>query len=206
MLPQLQPALSEYYSDNAEPLTTRIFDSIWKVFNQQNGTLIAKAKVLDLGTAQADSFNFYSDNAGYLTIVDCIYDLEKLTWPNEYLEEAINKIIPFNNTQYDLILIWDSFNFINPKVLPYLHNHLLQFCTKKTLIHGFLFTSENRPLHPSAFKILDLDKIQHIVKSKKMLQHTPLTPLAINKYMPNFKYARSVLMRSGLQEFVLTRK
>lgn len=211
MLPQVQPALSDYYSDNAEPLTTRIFDSIWDVFNQPNSSCAGKPKILDLGQAQPDSFNFYSEQAGYLTIADCINPLTNLQWPdenspNQILAENLEKIIPTTNTQYDLILGWDSFNFIHPKILPYVHNHLLNFCTNKTLIHGFLFTSENQPKHPSTFKILGSDKIQHSVTTDEVLQHTPLTPLAINKYMPNFKYARSVLMRSGLQEFVLTRK
>ncbi len=211
MLPQLQPALSEYYSDNAEPLKTRIFESIWETFNQSNTTRTEKPKILDLGEAQPDSFNFYSGQAGYLTIADCIKPLSKLQWPevenpNPILTKQIEEIIPPSKTQYDLILGWDSFNFIPSKILPFIHNHLLGFCTKKTLIHGFLFTSENRPVQPSSFKILDSDKMQHSVANDQVLQHTPLTPLAINKYMPNFKYARSVLMRSGLQEFVLTRK
>jgi len=211
MLPQLQPALSEYYSDNAAPLKTRIFDSIWEAFNHPNTARTEKPKILDLGKAQPDSFNFYSEQAGYLTIADCIQPLTKLEWPeeenpNQILAKQIEKIIPPTNTQYDLILSWDSFNFIQPKILPYIHNHLLTFCTKKTLIHGFLFTSENRPIYPSVFKILDSGRIKHAVTNDKVRQQTPLTPLAINKYMPNFKYARSVLMRSGLQEFVLTRK
>ncbi|VAW91228.1 hypothetical protein MNBD_GAMMA23-1427 [hydrothermal vent metagenome] len=211
MLPQLQPALSEYYSDNAEPLKTRIFDSIWEAFNQPNATCVSKPKVLDLGEAQPDSFNFYSEQAGYLTIADCIKPLSELEWPeeenpNQFLTKQIEEIIPLTNIQYDLILGWDSFNFIQSKILPYVHNHLLSFCTNKTMIHGFLFTSENRPTYPSVFKILDSGRIKHAVSNDQVRQHTPLTPLAINKYMPNFKYARSVLMRSGLQEFVLTHK
>ncbi len=211
MLPQLQPALSEYYSDNAEPLKTRIFDSIWQTFNQLNAARVAKPKVLDLGEAQPDSFNFYSEQAGYLTIADCIQPLSELAWPeeenpNQTLVKNIKEIIPPALTQYDLILSWDSFNFIHPKILPYVHNHLLNFCTNKTIIHGFLFTSENRPIHPSVFKILDSGRIKHAVSNDEIRQHTPLTPLAINKYLPNFQYARSVLMRSGLQEFMLTRK
>ncbi len=211
MLPQLQPALSEYYSDNAEPLKTRIFDSIWQTFNQPNSTRVVKPKILDLGEAQPDSFNFYSEQAGYLTIADCIQPLSELAWPeeenpNQALEKKIKEIIPPTFTQYDLILSWDSFNFIQPKILPYVHNHLLNFCTNKTIIHGFLFTSENRPKQPSVFKILDSGRIKHAVSNDESRQHTPLTPLAINKYLPNFQYARSVLMRSGLQEFMLTRK
>jgi len=216
MLPRLQPALSEYYSDKAEPLTTRIFNSIWNTFNPQSSPRANKPKVLDLGKAQPESFNFYSEQATYLTIADCIPALTTLKWPDEKLHHKIlsekivtkniEKIIPSQNTQYDLILIWDSFNFIHPKILPYVHNQLLKVCTSKTLIYGFLFTSENRPKYSSTFKILNSDKIQHSVTTDKIVRHTPLTPLAINTYMPNFKYARSVLMRSGLQEFVLTRR
>lgn len=211
MLPQLQPALSEYYADNAEPLKTRIFDSIWCTFNQSNTVHVSKPKILDFGKAQPDSFNFYSEQAGYLTIADCIQPLSKLHWPDEdnpdqVLAKQIEELIPPTNTKYDLILSWDSFNFIQPKILPFIHNHLLGLCTNKTMIHGFLFTSENRPKQPSIFKILDSGRIKHAVSNDEIKQHTPLTPLAINKYMPNFKYARSVLMRSGLQEFVLTRK
>ncbi len=211
MLPQVQPALSEYYSDNAEPLKTRIFDSIWEAFNHPDAKHSKKPAVLDLGEARPDSFNFYSEQAGYLTIADCIQPLSELKWlneenPDQILAKQIKEIIPSINKQYDLILSWDSFNFIQPEILPYIHNHLLTFCTKKTLIHGFLFTSENRPKYPSIFKILDAGRIKHAVTNDEVLQHTPLTPLAINKHMLNFKYARSVLMRSGLQEFVLTRK
>jgi len=206
MLPKIQPALSDYYSDNAEPLTTRIFSSIWDTFEN-----VAKPRILDLGEAQADSFNFYSEHSCYLTIVDCIQTLIDLNWPdtespNAFVTQQIEKIIPYSNKQYDLILGWDSFNYISPKILPFVHNHLLKFCTKKTIIHGFIFTSENHPTKTGVFKILKANEIKHTVRSNDIVRHTPLTPYTINKAMPNFKYARSVLMRSGLQEFMLTTK
>lgn len=206
MLPKIQPALSDYYSDNAEPLATRIFSSIWESFDSKT-----TPRILDLGEAQPDSFNFYSEHACYLTISDCIQQLIHLRWPeednpNQVLTEKIEAIIPSANIQYDLILAWDSFNYIHPKILAFLHNHLLQFCTKKTIIHGFSFTSEFHPKEPGIFKILEANKIQHSVTSAETIRHSPLTPLTINKVMPNFKFARSVLMRSGLQEFMLTTK
>jgi len=206
MLPKIQPALSDFYSDNAAPLTARIFSSIWKNFESKS-----KPRILDLGEAQPDSFNFYSEHACYLTISDCIQQLINLRWPkgdnpNQELTEKIEASIPFSNTRYDLILVWDSFNYIDPKILPFLHNHLLNFCTNKTIIHGFSYTSEYYPKETGIFKILDSDKIQHQVTSADIIRHSPLTPHAINKVMPNFKYARSVLMRSGLQEFMLTTK
>lgn len=206
MLAKIQPALSEFYSDNADPLSARIFSSIWESFDSGS-----KPSILDLGNAQPESFNFYSERACYLTILDCIQQLINLNWPeedtpNQVLTEKIAAIIPASKTQYDLILVWDSFNYIHPKVLPFLHNHLLQFCTGKTIIHGFGFTSEYYPKEPGVFKILEGNKIQHLVTSADVIRHTPLTPHAINKVMPNFRYNRSVLMRSGLQEFMLTSK
>ena len=80
MLPKIQPALSEYYSDNAEPLATRIFDSIWEQLQLEKNT---KPKILDLGEAQSDSFNFYSERSCFLTIADCIEQLTQLTWLEE---------------------------------------------------------------------------------------------------------------------------
>lgn len=206
MLPKIQPALSDYYSGNAEPLATRIFSSIWDKFESES-----KPGILDLGQAQPDSFNFYSEHACYLTISDCIQSLTNLRWPeegnpNQALEKILEDLFPFSKTSYDLILVWDSFNYIDTKILPFLHNHLLKFCTNKTIIHGFSFTSEYYPKDAGVFKILDADKIQHSVTNKDVIRNTPLTPYAINKVMPNFKYARSVLMRSGLQEFMLTIK
>lgn len=206
MLPKIQPALSDYYTDNAEPLATRIFCSIWDKFATK-----AKPRIFDLGEAQPDSFNFYSEHSCYLTISDSIQSLINIHWPeddspNIAITKKIEQIIPFSNIQYDLILAWDSFNYIHPKVMPFLHNHLLKFCTNNTIIHGFSFTSEYYPKQTGVFKILGADKIHHSVKDENIMRHTPLTPHAINKVMPNFKYARSVLMRSGLQEFMLTIK
>lgn len=204
MLTNIQPALSDYYSDNAEPLATRIFSSIWKKFNSD-----INPKILDLGEAQPDSFNFYSEHSCYLTISDCIKQLTNLSWPEEdnpnaLLTKKIEHIIPFQNIKYDLILAWDSFNYIPLQILPIVHNHLLQFCTNKTIIHGFIFTSEYYPKETGMFKILESERIQHLIMDEETIRHTPLTPHAINRAMPNFKYSRSILMRSGLQEFMLT--
>ena len=211
MLPKIQPALSDYYSDNAEPLSAHLFKSIWEKLSPNN----AKPKILDLGSAQPDSFNFYSQHNCYITISDCIQELINLSWPdsdkpNSEISKKIQNIIdltlPQSNIKYDAILLWDSLNYIKPKILPFIHNHLIKFCTQKTILHGFLLTSETCPKQTGLFKILDLDKIHHSVISSETIQHTPLTPYSINKLMPNFKYARAVLMRSGLQEFMLTRK
>ncbi len=214
MLPKIQPALSDYYSDNAEPLKTRLFNTIWQNYQTKQTSTNNNAyspKILDTGTAQPESFNFYSEHCCYLTIADCIHELIQLDWPeednpNSVILKKIQDIFPATRIKYDLILGWDSFNYINPKILPHLHNHLLDFCHKDTIIHGFLLTSENYPSKPGSFKIISADKIQHSVSTRQEKQHTPLTPIAINRYFPGFKYARSVLMRSGLQEFILTRK
>lgn len=211
MLPKIQPALSDYYSGNAEPLATRIFKSIWDGFSPEKSGSNFIPKTLDLGKAQPDSFDFYSEHNCYLTIADCIAALVNLSWPeadnpNITVMKNIEAILDIPTKEYDLILVWDSFNYIHPKILPFIHNHLLNFCTKKTIIHGFSFTSESYPKEPGIFKILETNKIQHAVTTDKVIQHLPLTPLAINKVMPNFKYTRSVLMRSGLQEFMLMRK
>ena len=213
MLPKIQPALSDYYSDNAAPLSTRIFESIWdkllpsEITNEKKTT----PKILDLGQAQPDSFNFYSEHDCFLTIADCIQSLVDLSWPQgdaPNLESAkkIKEILSIASSQYDIILVWDSFNYIQPEILPFVHNHLLKLCTPKTVIHGFLFTSENQPKESGRFKILSSGKIHHCVSTNEIVQHIPLTPIMLNKAMPGFKYSRSVLMRNGLQEFMLTRK
>ncbi len=215
MLPKIQTALSDYYMDNAAPLSTRIFNSIWESFtlDQSNKNNIKKTapRILDLGQAQADSFNFYSEHDCFLTIADCIQSLIRLSWPDcdearFIVEKKIEQILSITTLQYDVILTWDSFNYIQPKILPLLNNYLLKLCSKKTIIHGFLFTSENRPKVAGTFKILGANKIHHCVSTDEVVRHSPLTPIMLNKTMPGFEYARSVLMRSGLQEFMLSRK
>jgi len=219
MLPKIQPALSEYYTDNAEPLSSLLFESIWDKFSGsdiqlKNNVRPITPKILDLGSAQPESFNFYSQHDCYITIADCIQELIALTWPktdkpnsdlSDKIQEIINTALPRADIKYDVILLWDSLNYIQPKILPFIHNYLLKFTSTKTIVHGFLLTSESCPKQNGIFKILSAKQIHHSLVTTEIVQHSPLTPITINKVMPNFKYSRAVLMRSGLQEFMLTR-
>jgi len=218
MLPKVQTALSDCHSDNAVPLKTLIFESIWQSFAdaKKNNTSnhVASPRILDLGVAQSESFRFYSEHNCYLTIADCLEFLTSLTLTEARLTEKtssalfskIERFLNLPDVKYDLILCWDSLNYIQPEILAPLSLYLSNFCNNNTLIHGFLLTSESYPKERGQFKIISTNNIEYKVNLNEISQHSPLTPYSINKGMPEFNYSRSVLMRNGLQEFMLNRK
>ncbi len=204
-------ALTRVDADKELEFSTRLFSGLWKEHYSQSGSDYS-LRILDLGGVQSSSIDFFSLYSCYITIADAIESLAKFDpdiedeLDEQALEQAVKTRIQFEQQPYDLILGWDCFSHLPARIFPFVHAHLLQACHKNTYIHGFLYTSEKRYSQPGKFYILAEDKMACYENLSPPLRTRPMNSLMLMNKMPGFALQRSVLMRNGMQEFILRRE
>ncbi len=201
-------ALTRVEVGSALEFNTLLFAGYWRSrgFDTESP---APIRIFDLGRVQSSSIDFFSGYPCYLTLVDAIESLARIRDEDDLdeagLKQHIETLIPLQSRPYDLILIWDSLNYLCSRVFPLVHQRLLQLCHRHSQVHGFLYTSQLQYDRPWRFHILTEDRMACQANPGCEVRTAPMNSLAMMNRMPGFRMQRSVLMRNGMQEFMLRR-
>ncbi len=202
-------ALTQVEAESAPEFNTRLFSGFWKSYDFESGALDS-LRILDLGSVQSSSIDFFSDYSCYLTIADAIKKLTEIDiaceLEDKVLRERVETHLMFESQPYDIILVWDCLNHLSPAVFPLVYEKLLQACHKKSHMHGFLYTSEMHYSRPGQFYILADDKMACYQNQSPLIRSRPMNSMMLMNKMPGFTLDRSVLIRNGMQEFILRRQ
>ncbi len=162
-------------------------------------------RVLDLGGVCQTTIDFFSAYQCHILATGLCDDFQVNKGLDKHSLQQLQKLIQQDikrqhDRHYDLILCWDLFNYLDNKQLPMLVECLLPVLDGICRCHAFIYTTANRPVQPGSFQILSQD--QMLVSSGDAEQHynDTVTQTTLEKYLPNFKTLRTVLMRNGTQE------
>ncbi|MDH5571455.1 MAG: hypothetical protein OEY89_06795 [Gammaproteobacteria bacterium] len=194
----------EFVSSKGSALefNTLLFSRYWTGFDFSK-----PIRILDLGGVRSSTIDFFSDYPCFITVVNSIGELIYTGRDDESdldTAEQINRIIPIDEQPYDLILVWDCFNYLPADIITILHYRLSLACHKNTRVYGFLYTSEKQNISPWDFQVHSHSKMSSQASTAETRQIRPLNSLKLMQYMPCFKLDRSVLIVNGMQEFLLT--
>ena len=122
------------------------------------------------------------------------------------LQRAFTRTLGFNKNQsasLNVIFLWDLPNYLDKQVMTGLMEYLSQHMHEKVKLHLYIHTRQKMPASPGVYTIMPEGKIwlensaDATVKSPLYYQETLLTLLH------PFKVKRSMLLSSGLQEYIL---
>ena len=116
--------------------------------------------VLDLGSASAASFQFFSRLSCHIHFesIDNFFAECGEAWVSgETLRAGLDEYLSaFSDTkQFDVILAWDIFNYLDRDTLQWLIARLNRHCRPNTLLHSIKYVGRNLPAVPRHFQILD---------------------------------------------------
>jgi hypothetical protein len=167
--------------------------------------------VLDLGPALEENVRFWSQFSCRLHIQDfyrSYRDLKTTVVPEEELEgAALSVLFPFGDeTIFDIILVWDLFNYFDLRELELLVQRLSRWCRPGTKLFMLISDLPNIPVSPTMFRILNREQMIHEMPTQETRPCPRHQPREIARLMARFTVSCSFLMRHGIQEYVFSFK
>ena len=163
--------------------------------------------ILDLGPALEDNVRFWSQFSCRLHIQDfyrSCREWKAAAKPREECEEAaFSVLLPFSDeTVFDIILVWDLFNYFDLRELALLVQRLIRWCRPGTKLFALISILPDIPMSPTMFRILNREQIIHEIPTQETRPSPRHQPRDIVRLMTRFTVSSSFLLRHGIQEYV----
>ena len=163
--------------------------------------------ILDLGPALGDNVRFWSQFSCWLNIQDFYrsYRQWKATArQEEECEEAtFSRLLPFSDdTVFDIILVWDLFNYFDLRELAMLAQRLSRWCRPGTRLFALISILPNISASPTMFRIVNREQMIHVTPTQETRPNPRHQPRDILRLMERFTLSCSFLLRHGIQEYV----
>ena len=165
-----------------------------------------KARILDLGQTSASSFNFYISRGYRISfedlgeLVNRTIDPEKTRCSTDFIDHLDRYLSNLEQgAQYDAILSWDIFCFLDNKATQHLSARLSKHCHDSTLLHMIRYWGGKYPLKPCHFQTIDAHTAYNDFSNHTVRQHSKLPPVStLHKTMPEFKLNRHYINEIGM--------
>ena len=165
--------------------------------------------MLDLGPALGRNVQFLSPFVAKLFIADLHDTVRRMggrfTFDGFKLDRILKDDLPTAaEGPVDLILAWDLLDYLDTQQIEILGKHLSRISRKESLVFLMLSTRPTVPDRPSRFLILDPETLRTENTSQQERKAPLYKEPDLEKLMPAFEVETSFLLRSGIQEYVLT--
>ena len=165
--------------------------------------------ILDLGPALEENVRFWSQFSCWLHIQDFYRSYRE--WKatvgpeDESQEDMFSELLPFDDkTVFDIILVWDLFNYFDLQELKVLVKRLSRWCRRGTRIFALISSLPNISTSPTKFRILNREQMIHEIPTQETRPCPRHQPRDIARLMLRFTVSYSFLLRHGIQEYVFT--
>ncbi len=169
-----------------------------------------KYNILDLGAASKGNVNFFSHFNCRIFIQDLFQTLadKRVTLGKEEFVPEIfldSLLLAPAGIKFDVVMCWDLLNYLAPHELGIFVSHLTTFCKPQTAVYALMASGGVVAKEPIHFNIESGDKIRYSVNSAETISSHRYTQRDLLKLMPDFLISRSLLLRNGMQEYLLTK-
>ena len=170
-----------------------------------------KYHILDLAPACGTNVDFFSQFACKIYIEDLHRTLTSFDFlsPEDGFsyEKVFEYLLPYwKNTQFDVIMVWDLFNYLEIEEFEHLVQHLAQFCRTGTLLFALISTRKYISERPTSFKIIDHNHLLYENNSTVLRRCPKYQQSDLTQVMPNFEIGNSFLLRNGFKEYLFSCK
>ncbi len=169
----------------------------------------ARHTVLDLGPPLAGNIAYLSALSCRIRIADLFRSLSLESIENrqpEAIDATLARLLPIApDERFDALLAWDVFDYMRPDQVASLMARLTAACRPEALVLVLASTRRQIPAVPLRYRILD---------HETLAVDGPLEPRRagpshgapdLKRMMPGFAVRHSILLRSGVQEFLFAR-
>lgn len=171
-----------------------------------------KYRVLDLGPASGATIGFFSRFRCRLVIQDALEDLLGLQGAMREPDEAgevpdIAACLDMvAGQEFDVVLCWDLLNFLHPDTLTIFSRYLATHMRAGGIVHAFINPYTEGEFAPGRYRIESAASVRRSEPGQTAPECFRYTQPRLRQAMPRFRVRRSLLLRSGMQEYLLERQ
>jgi len=169
----------------------------------------SRPSVLDLGPPLAHNLEFLADLSCRVRIVDLHRSLA--AEPGEKTREGamaalLERLLPLEKDErYDAFLAWDVFDYLRPDQISSLMMRLSPLWQPEARALVLLSTGRKIPMRPVRHRIVDLQTIAEEGSRQPTRSGPQYSELHLARMMRGFSVSHRVLLKTGMQEYLLVR-
>jgi hypothetical protein len=165
--------------------------------------------VLDLGPPLAANIEFLAGLSCRVRIADLHRSLSVESIESrrpEAVGALFGRLLPLApGERFDAIFAWDVFDYMRPDQVSALVARLAPACHPEAPVLVLASTGREIPAKPLRYRILDPEHLSCEGPGEPRRASPRHTQPDLVRMMPGFSVRRSVLLRSGIQEYLFTR-
>jgi hypothetical protein len=166
----------------------------------------SRPSVLDLGPPLAANIHFLSALPCRVRIADLHRSLSAEPVEGRRPEAVgllLERLLPLGpGERFDAVLAWDVFDYMRPDQVSALMGHLAPACHPDTQVLVLASTERQIPATPLRYRILGPENLACEGPREPTSACPRYTQRDLGRMMPGCAVRRSVLLRSGLQEYL----
>lgn len=201
MVISADPVFSDGMIDQAK--STYNFLAMNVLFSQLQQS--KKYQILDMGPATKANINFFSNFRCRIHVED-FYN----TYTDRQLKASRQKESTFDileclqaypqDTQFDVILFWDLFDYVQPNELKTVISHLTKYCRENTMLFFITSGLDKIPEEPAKFRIIDKQHLSYENHTATTRRSLGYKQSVYKTLLPGFQLFRGFRMSSGMEE------
>ena len=158
--------------------------------------------VLDLGPATESQLRVFGSFARQVRFADL------LTTPphGEAWSAALRALPPHPHRPYDLVLAWNVLDRILPEERPSLIERLAELTAPAARLYIVVDGSGTPFSPPLRFTLVGVDRVHEEAIGAPEATHAPLLPAQVERLLRPFEVSRGITLRSGMREYVATKR
>jgi len=169
----------------------------------------APHRILDLGGVNSANVEFFSRFSCRLQIVNLLEAIgsegsRALLAADPMV--ALRQVLPQTRRTFDVVLAWDVLNHLEPEKIRALMTIVVELTAPGAQMLAFIFTGREISALPVAFRIVDDETIRWEPRTQARRPGPRYPPAEVERMAAGFSVVHSVLMRHGVQEYLLVRR
>jgi len=167
-------------------------------------------EILDITPANQGVIDSFSSYYCKLYLPGCVKELCEMT-SDKYdtvnkMYRAFTRTLGFTKKQkaaLNVIFLWDLPNYLDKQVMRGLIEYLSHHMQEKVKLHFYIHSQQQMPASPGSYSILPEGKVWLENSSDTMVKSPLYFQEALLTLFHPFKVKRSMLLSSGLKEYIL---
>ena len=167
---------------------------------------VAPRGILELGPVRSGNIEFWSQFSPSIYVADLRSSLPLpvlSSEESEFVEPDWDHLLGLpENRSYDVILVWDLFNYLDLPAVASLITYLKRFCRPGTVLFSLIFDQKEMPEKITIYGIADESHLKYEYAGSGMRVCPRHQPRVLAGMMTGFRTAESFWLRNGIFELL----
>lgn len=185
--PQMSTAIQRDLLPHISPALANVFSAI-----------TTTSAILDLGQKTRQNYDLLYGITQHIYAENLHQELQIQEKAGSELHFKAHMLNFPPDLRFDIILLWDTLNFLSPEIIEKLFDRLRPWLHDNTVIHAIVYSGKEIPASPQQFLMRTTAEMDICPGSKKVATD-PLTSSRLLKLMKTFRLEETFVFRPGMQ-------